>query len=131
MRNFGVEAAEAIARRTAEARHPYVVGFNLAGDEAGFPARDFAGRSRSPPRPASAAPSTPASTPAPSRSARRSTLPVTRIGHGVRAIEDPALVAELAERGIVLEVLPDLQRRPGRLPELRNAPAARACAAPV
>jgi adenosine deaminase len=34
------------------------------------------------------------------------TLPITRISHGVRAIEDPALVAELAERGIVLEVCP-------------------------
>ena len=34
------------------------------------------------------------------------TLPVTRIGHGVRSIEDPALVEELAERGIVLEVCP-------------------------
>jgi adenosine deaminase len=31
---------------------------------------------------------------------------VTRISHGVRAIEDPALVAEIAERGIVLEVCP-------------------------
>src|SRR4051794_19508964 len=37
-RNFGVEAAVSIARRHAQERHPYVVGFNLAGDEAGFPA---------------------------------------------------------------------------------------------
>ena len=33
-------------------------------------------------------------------------LPLERLSHGVRAIEDPALVAELAERGIVLEVCP-------------------------
>ena len=31
---------------------------------------------------------------------------ISRISHGVRAIEDPALVAEIAERGIVLEVCP-------------------------
>ncbi|WP_154493917.1 MULTISPECIES: adenosine deaminase [unclassified Paracoccus (in: Bacteria)] len=33
-------------------------------------------------------------------------LGVTRIGHGIRAIEDPALVSELAQRGITLEVCP-------------------------
>ena len=42
VRNFGVEAAEAIARRHAEDRHPYVVGFNLVGDEAAWPASLFA-----------------------------------------------------------------------------------------
>src|SRR4051794_2996233 len=31
IRNFGVEAAVSIARRHAQERHPYVVGFNLAG----------------------------------------------------------------------------------------------------
>jgi adenosine deaminase len=31
---------------------------------------------------------------------------VTRIAHGVRAIEDPALVEELAERGTFLECCP-------------------------
>jgi adenosine deaminase len=34
------------------------------------------------------------------------TLPVSRLGHGVRAIEDPTLVAEIAARGLVLEVCP-------------------------
>ena len=33
-------------------------------------------------------------------------LPVTRIAHGVRSIEDPALVEDLAERRIVLECCP-------------------------
>lgn len=33
-------------------------------------------------------------------------LGVGRIGHGIRAVEDPALMGRLAERGIVLEVCP-------------------------
>ena len=33
-------------------------------------------------------------------------LPVSRIGHGVRSADDPRLMAELAQRGIVLEVCP-------------------------
>ncbi len=52
-------------------------------------------------------------------------LPVTRIGHGVRSIEDPALVEELAERGIVLECCPTSNVVLGALPKLRGPPAAR------
>ncbi len=106
IRNFGVEAAVAIARRHASDRHPYVVGFNLAGDEAGFPATDFAEAY------AIAAGSglgctVHAGEHAGAESVRGAlTLPVSRISHGVRAIEDPALVREIADREIVLEVCP-------------------------
>ena len=60
-------------------------------------------------------------------------LPVTRIAHGVRAVEDPALVAEIAERGLILEVCPTSNVATGRLRELRGpsarcAPGSRACA---
>jgi adenosine deaminase len=106
IRNFGAERAEEIARRHAEDRHPYVVGFNLAGDEAGYPPAPFAGAY------AIAAGSglgctVHAGEHAGAESVRAALeLPVTRISHGVRAVEDPALVATLAERAIVLEVCP-------------------------
>jgi adenosine deaminase len=56
-------------------------------------------------------------------------LPVTRIAHGVRSIEDPSLVEELAERGVFLEccptsnvvlgIYPSYEEHP--LPRLRDA----------
>ena len=42
VRNFGTERAEAVARRPPPSPHPYVTGFGLAGDEAGFPPEPFA-----------------------------------------------------------------------------------------
>ena len=42
VRNFGVERAEWVARTAAAQPHPYVTGFGLAGDEAGFPPGPFA-----------------------------------------------------------------------------------------
>jgi adenosine deaminase len=106
VRNFGVEKALATARHAAEHPHPYVVGFSMAGDEANFPAGDYAeafaiaagaglgctvhaGEWAGPPSVRAAL-----------------ELPVTRIDHGVRAIEDPLLVAEIARRGIVLNTCP-------------------------
>ena len=54
------------------------------------------------------------------------TLPVTRIDHGVRAIEEPALVERAGRAWDRAQHLPDQQRRPRGLPGVRAAPAAAA-----
>jgi adenosine deaminase len=129
VRNFGVEQALRNARHAAERPHPYVVGFSMAGDEAGFPAHDFA-EVYAIVADAGLGCTIHAGEWAGADSVRAALeLPVTRISHGVRAVEDPAVVAELAERGIVLEccptsnvvlgVYPSYEEHP--LPALREA----------
>jgi adenosine deaminase len=106
VRNYGVERAIEIATLTAARPHPYVVGFSLAGDEAGYPPEPFieAYRVAADAGLGCTVHAGEWSGPASVRGALE--LPVTRIAHGVRAIEDPALVQELADRRITLEVCP-------------------------
>ncbi len=49
-------------------------------------------------------------------------LEVQRVGHGVRAIEDPSLVRFLAERRIPLEVCPTSNIRTGVYPSMKEHP---------
>ena len=106
IRDFGVERAVRVARHAADRPHPYVVGFSMAGDEAGFPAGDFA----EPFEIAAGAGlgcTIHAGEWAGADSVRAALeLPITRIAHGVRAIEDVDLVYELEARGTVLECCP-------------------------
>ncbi len=108
VRNFGVPAAERIAQNLVDEPHPKVVGFNMAGDEANFPAGDFAHVFDRVANEAGLGCSVHAGEHAGPESIRAALqLPgVTRISHGVRAVEDPRLVEELAERDITLEVCP-------------------------
>lgn len=106
VRNFGVEQALTVARHAVSDPHPYIVGFSMAGDEAGFPAHDFAEAYRIA-ADGGLGCTIHAGEWAGADSVRAALeLPVTRISHGVRAIEDPAVVSEIAERGIVLECCP-------------------------
>jgi adenosine deaminase len=106
VRNYGVERAIEIAELTAARPHPYVVGFSLAGDEAGYPPEPFVEAYRVA-EAAGLGCTVHAGEWAGADSVRGALeLPVTRISHGVRAIEDPALVQELARRRITLEVCP-------------------------
>jgi adenosine deaminase len=125
VRNLGVDRVVGVARYAATRPHPHVVGFNMAGDEANYPAGDFAqafaiaadaglgctvhaGEWDGPPSVWAAL-----------------ELPVTRIGHGVRSIEDPALVAELAEREVVLECCPTSNVVLGLFPSFEQHPLPR------
>jgi adenosine deaminase len=122
VRNLGVEAAEAIALRHADGRHPYVVGFNLVGDEAAWSASLFA-RTYEIAAGSGLGCTVHAGEHAGPESVRAAlALPITRMSHGVRAIEDPALVAELAEREIVLEVCPSSNVSLGLYPSYEDHP---------
>jgi adenosine deaminase len=129
VRNFGVERALAVAAYAAEEAHPYVVGFSMAGDEANFPIGDYA-EAYAIAAAAGLGCTVHAGEWAGPDSVRAAlALPVTRIDHGVRAIEEAALVDELAARRIVLNtcptsnvvlgVFPGFDEHP--LPQLRDA----------
>jgi adenosine deaminase len=106
VRNFGVEPALRVARYAAERPHPYVVGFSMAGDEENYPPSAYAEAFQVAAE-AGLGCSIHAGEWAGPESVRGGLeLPVSRIAHGVRSIEDPRLVDELAERGIFLECCP-------------------------
>lgn len=58
-------------------------------------------------------------------------LGAERIGHGIRSVEDPALLDVLAERGIPLEVCPTSNVRLGVVPDHARHPLPRLLAAGV
>lgn len=107
IRHFGPEKAKRAALCAAETAGDFLVGFGMAGDETVLAPKDYvwsfdcareAGLKLTAHAGEFAGPD-----------AIRDTLRdlgVARIGHGVRAIEDLALVDELAERGVVLEICP-------------------------
>jgi adenosine deaminase len=134
VRNFGVADCEDVAQRTVRLAHPYVVGFNMAGDEAHFPAGDYA-RAFSIAHDAGLGCSVHAGEHAGPESIRAAlALPgVVRISHGVRAVEDPDLVQELSDRQIVLEVCPTSNVVLGVFPSYEDHPLGvlRAAGVPV
>ena len=107
IRHFGPEKARETALCAAETAGGWIVGFGLAGDEKMFSPKNFRW-SFDAAREAGLRLTCHAGEwggPQSVRDAIRD-LQVERIGHGVRAIEDLALVDEIAEQGIVLEVCP-------------------------
>jgi len=130
VRHLGPDQSIGVVKAMIAEPHPYVVGFGMGGNEMDFTFEDF--------RPAfeMAADAGYLCTVhageidgAASVRAALDTLPVVRLGHGVRAIEDPDLVAEIAERGIVLEVCPGSNLAVGVFKDYDDHPLPRLMAA--
>ncbi|HEV3088673.1 MAG TPA: adenosine deaminase [Candidatus Elarobacter sp.] len=116
-RNFGVERAEHSARQAVALRDLGVIGIGLGGDEAHYPPELYA-RAFAIAREGGLHGVVHAGEAAGPESVRAAVevLGAERIGHGVRAVEDPAVVALLAERKIPLEVCPTSNRLTGAAP---------------
>jgi adenosine deaminase len=125
VRNFGVEQATRVARYAAGLPHPYVVGFSMAGDEANFPAVEFAAAFALAAEGGLGCTIHAGEWAGPESVRAALELPITRISHGVRAIEDPALVDELATRAIVLECCPTSNVVLGLYPSYEQHPLRR------
>jgi adenosine deaminase len=113
-RNFGAESAMQTARTVAKMGDLDVIGISLGGDEARFPARDFAevfafARAQGLHRVAHAGEADG------HHSVRDAVdlLGAERIGHGIRALDDRGVVETLAERRIALEICPTSNRLTG------------------
>jgi adenosine deaminase len=122
-RNLGVESAMKTTDLAASLAHCNVVGIGLGGDEVRFPAEMFRdvfayARSRGLHTVAHAGEAAGAQ----SVRAAVEVLGAERIGHGVRALEDEAVVAMLADRSIPLEICPTSNFLTGSVPRERPHP---------
>lgn len=107
IRHLGPDRALGVARRMLEEPHPYVVGFGMGGDERLFDPADFAPAFRLAAEAGLGCTAHAGEFAGPgSVRAVLDSLPVSRIGHGVRAVEDPDLLQRIAAEGVVLEVCP-------------------------
>ncbi|MFB2552615.1 adenosine deaminase [Ensifer soli] len=123
IRHLGAEAVVAAARFAATRPHPLVTGFNLAGEERFGRVADYA-RAFDIARDAGLGLTIHAGELCGAASVRDALDHVrpARISHGVRAIEDAALVERLADEGVVLECCPGSNIALGVFPSFAGHP---------
>ena len=130
VRHLGADNVKKAAQLAAKRPHPLITGFGMAGDERFGAVSDFS-EAFDIARDADLGLTIHAGELSGPQSVRDALdyIKPSRIGHGVRAIEDPELVQRLADENIVLEVCPgsnislnvfdDLQSHP--LKQLKDA----------
>lgn len=125
VRQWGVSAAQQVAEAAAAHRNQGVVAFGLGGDEAAGPAREFQGvfawaRDHGLRLVCHAGEVTNADS-----IWQAIECGAERVGHGIRAVDDPTLLRYLAEKNIPLEVSISSNVCLGNVPSLAEHPVRR------
>jgi len=122
-RGFPVEAALETARYSVEYRDRGIVALGLGGRESGFPPEPFAAAFRiARDGGLGSVPHAGETEGVASIRGAIDALGADRLRHGVRATEDPTLLAEIAARGIVCDVCPISNVRTRAVDTLGNHP---------
>lgn len=124
MRSHPPGANVELAQRAA-AFGPPVVGFDLAGPEADYPAPPHAAAFRAAAAAGLGLTAHAGETPGTDRIWEVLEFGITRVAHGATAIDDPHLVETLRERGITLDLCPTSNVQAGIVTDLAAHPVAR------
>jgi aminodeoxyfutalosine deaminase len=131
-RAFTLEEARATVEHASRYRERGVVGVGLGGLEAEYPPEPFEDAfALAKSLGLGSVPHAGEAAGAPSVRGALETLDADRIRHGIRSVEDPGLVAELAGRGTVLDVCPLSNLRTGVVRSLEEHPLPQLVAAGV
>jgi aminodeoxyfutalosine deaminase len=125
-RGADVEATEELAHRAVSYKDRGIVGLGLGGPEENFPPQPYARAFEI--AKAGGLASVPHAGEAAGAESIRETMAVLhadRIRHGIRAVDDPDLMAELGDRRIVLDVCPTSNLRTRTVADLANHPLPR------
>ncbi|MGC8760138.1 MAG: adenosine deaminase [Bryobacteraceae bacterium] len=125
VRQFGLEHVRATAEAAVRWREHGVVGFGIGGDEARGPARAYREVFEFVRRHGLAVVPHGGETTGPESVWEALECGARRIGHGIRAIEDPALMEELRRRDVPLEICITSNVCTGAVPRLEDHPVRR------
>lgn len=125
IRHFGADRARKTARCAAETAGGWITGFGMGGAEQVGRATDYAWSFDCAAEAGLGLTCHAGEWGGPDSVRQALDLGCTRIGHGVQAIDDPALVRDLVERGVTLEVCPGSNIALGVYPSWGAHPIAR------
>jgi adenosine deaminase len=123
LRHFSQTQSLETVKLVEKFRNKHVVGFDIAGNEAGYPIKNHIAAFKY-----ANAHDIPCTAHAGEAAGPKSTWETlnnfhpTRIGHGVRSIEDPTLTRYLKESNILLEVCPSSNLQTNMYPDLAHHP---------